>query len=265
MGTTTPKSPAILPGTSQIILQADDRFPRYSEADVIELTDGRLLLSCARKDGASDFAPGTLIGLYSRDSGLTWDHPLHVIQAPFGDRVDLMSVSFCRTEKLLHLFFLARGKDAKGDTHVYQMRSKDEGQTWDAPTRVTERPGYYVVNNSRVIRTSKGRLLIPPAYTDRIDTNFNAERVFTLYSDDDGVTWHESNMIGIPGQPMMEPGVAECADGSFYMTIRTQLGVLYEARSTDSGKTWDGPIATKLPAPAAPSTSSGGSIPTTSG
>src|SRR5688500_12625353 len=52
----------------------------------------------------------------------------------------------------------------------------------------------------------------------------------------------------------MEPGVAECADGSVYMTIRTATGVLYEARSRDGGPTWGEFGPTKLPAPAAPST-----------
>ena len=75
-----------------------------------------------------------------------------------------------------------------------------------------------------------------------------------LYSDDDGVTWQESNVLRSDGKPLMEPGVAECADGSVYMTIRTATGVLYEARSRDGGATWADLAPTKLPSPAAPST-----------
>ena len=61
------------PGVSRLVLVADERFRRYSEADVIAMSDGRLLLALARKEGASDFAKGTLIGLFSRDGGITWD------------------------------------------------------------------------------------------------------------------------------------------------------------------------------------------------
>src|SRR5438876_6426005 len=54
--------------------------------------------------------------------------------------------------------------------------------------------------------------------------------------------------------PLMEPGVAECADSSLYMTIRTKAGFLYESRSLDEGATWAATTATKLPSPVAPST-----------
>jgi hypothetical protein len=255
----TPNAPpsgesARLPGTSRLILTATDKYPRYSEGDVIELKDGRLLLSVGRKEGASDFAAGTIVGMYSRDGGQTWDGEPHVIQAPWGGMVDLMSTSFVRTPRGIHLLFLGRGKDAKGDTRPYQMISTDEGKTWSDPQSISLRPGYYVVNNARVIRTSKGRLLVPAAYVERIDKNYDGQSTLVLYSDDDGVTWKESNVLSLHGKPLMEPGVAECADGSIYMTIRTALGVLYEARSHDGGATWGELAPTKLPSPAAPST-----------
>jgi hypothetical protein len=249
--TTAPS--ATLPGVSRLILVADEKFPRYSEGDVVQLTDGRLLLAVGRKMGASDFAAGEIIGTFSSDGGVTWDDEPHVIKRPFGGLVDLMSVSFCRSPRGLHLFFLGRGKDAKGDTQPYQMLSADEGKTWGEPQRITLRGGYYVVNNARVIRTAKGRMLVPAAYVQRIDKDYDGQSILVLYSDDDGVTWRESNVLEFD-KALMEPGVAECADGSIYMTIRTALGVLYEARSRDGGATWGELAPTKLPSPAAPST-----------
>src|SRR5207253_4325559 len=131
--------------------------------------------------------------------------------------------------------------------------SSDEGKTWGEASRVSVRGGYHVVNNARVIRTSQNRMLVPAAYVDRIDKNFDRQSTLVLYSDDDGGTWRESNVLSFNG-PLMEPGVAECADGSIYMTIRTATGVLYEARSHDGGETWKDFGPTKLPSPAAPST-----------
>jgi sialidase-1 len=52
----------------------------------------------------------------------------------------------------------------------------------------------------------------------------------------------------------MEPGVAECADGSIYMTIRTKHGCLYESRSRDGGQTWQAATAKAFVSPSAPST-----------
>src|SRR4051794_6845485 len=99
----------MMTSTSRLICVASKQFPRFSEADVIALTDGSLLLALGRKDGASDFARGTIIGYFSRDRGNTWDDKPHVIQGLFDDVGDLMSVSFCRTPRAVHLFFLGRG------------------------------------------------------------------------------------------------------------------------------------------------------------
>ena len=110
----------------RLILVAGEQFPRYSEADVARLKDGRLLLAVARKRGSSDFAPGEIIAMHSLDGGLTWDDVPRVIASPTVDVIDLMSVSFCRSPRGLHLFFLGRGKNAKSDTRIYQLLSTDE-------------------------------------------------------------------------------------------------------------------------------------------
>jgi arylsulfatase A-like enzyme len=253
-GATPHDDRAALPGSSRIILKPTKQFPRYSEGDVIELADGRLLLACGRKGGASDFANGVIVGMFSRDGGETWDDEPHVIRDVFADRTDVMSASLFRTSRGIHLLFLARGHDAKGDTQVYQVVSSDEGKTWSEPTRVSQRSGYHVVNNARVARTSRGRLLVPASYAQRIDNREMTRSVIVLYSDDEGRTWHEAKPLVLEGVALMEPGIAQCSDGSLYMTIRTALGVLYEARSRDGGVTWEDLGPTNLPAPAAPST-----------
>lgn len=222
---------------------------------MIELSNGRLLLAVGRKSGASDFAVGTIIGMFSRDGGASWDDQPHEIQAAFEDVGDVMSISLCRSPRGIHLFFLARGPDAQRDTRIYQLLSSDEGKAWSQPPqRVSQRGGYHIVNNARVIRTRTGRMIVPVAFTDDIKRRYDAMSVFVLCSDDDGQTWKSSNEIALKGEPLMEPGVAECGDASLYMTIRTKLGVLYESRSLDGGMTWADPSPTKLPSPAAPST-----------
>lgn len=258
MPTTTTTAPVVanrFPGVTRLVCVASKEHPRYSEGDVIELTDGRLLLAVGRKEGASDYASGTLVGLFSSDGGATWDDEPHVIRAPSGHLKDLMSVSLRRTPRGLHLFFLGRGEDAKRDTLVYQIISTDEGKTWGEPVRVSVRDGYHVVNNARVVRTSTGRLLVPAAYVpDNTDKKLDHQRIVCLWSDDDGVTWWESNELVLEGKPLMEPGVVECGDGSIYMTIRTNVGTIYEARSADGGATWGEFRSSGLIAPAAPAT-----------
>src|SRR4029079_12378129 len=92
------------------------------------------------------------------------------------------------------------------------------------------------------------------AFCDDAAKHHDEQVNFCLYSDDDGQTWNKSSVLSIDG-PLMEPGVAECADGSLYMTIRTKKGFLYESRSSDGGAIWSNPpSASKLPSPVAPST-----------
>jgi len=47
----------------------------------------------------------------------------------------------------------------------------------------------------------------------------------------------------------MEPNIAEAADGSLFMVLRTQLGSVFCSRSTDGGVTWTKPQTTGLIAP----------------
>src|SRR3954462_12719090 len=95
-----------LPGVSRRVLVATKEFPRFSEGDVIPLADGRLLLAVGRKAGAGDFAPGSIVGLFSADGGLGWDPPPPVPPPPWDDVTDVMSASLVRTPRGLHLFFL---------------------------------------------------------------------------------------------------------------------------------------------------------------
>ena len=40
----------------------------------------------------------------------------------------------------------------------------DDGATWSEPKRVFDAPGNFVLNNDRVIQTTKGRLIVPVAF-----------------------------------------------------------------------------------------------------
>src|SRR5438552_14648993 len=112
-----------MPGVSRLILLSSKQYPRYSEGDIIELSDSRLLLAIGRKEDSSDYAQGSIIGKFSVDRGTSWDDEPHVILAPFDDAWGLMSVSLCRSPRGIHLFFLARGPQPKSDTRVYQIVS----------------------------------------------------------------------------------------------------------------------------------------------
>ena len=74
-----------------------------------------------------------------------------------------MSVSMLRLASgKIALFYLV--KNSWIDCRPQMRVSVDEGATWSAPRRVLEAPGYFVLNNDRVIQTHSGRLLMPLAF-----------------------------------------------------------------------------------------------------
>jgi hypothetical protein len=75
--------------------------------------------------------------------------------------------------------------------------------------------------------------------------------VGTIYSDDDGETWHRSNLIGAPAHEpnerdksvrwqngATEPSLVELRDGRLWMIIRTSQDRHYQSFSSDGGETW---------------------------
>lgn len=237
-----------------VVAPATSEYPRNTEADVVLLPDGRLLLAYTRfQGGGSDFDRADVVGRYSSDSGRTWSQP--AVLQPNDAGVNCMSVTLCQLlEGDLLMFYLR--KNSPTDLHVLVKRSSDQGATWSKPVQVTEGEGYYVMNNARVARLSTGRLVAPVSYCpdakDPVDAGGHHE-VLCYLSDDDGLTWHGSGTrLDVAKRGAMEPAVAETADGSLLMLIRTQLGRIYMSRSKDKGETWTPAEMTRLLSPEAP-------------
>lgn len=250
------------PGFVVDVFPGSAEFPRNGEGSIIELTDGALLFVNTRfYGGSADAAGADLVCVRSTDGGRTWSNP-EVAQKNVGVR-NVMSASLRRltdhkTSDGKHesgpigFFYLVKNGDA--DLKVYVRVSNDEANTWGGPVCVTDRPGYHVMNNDRVLRTSKGRLLCPVAWTPD-STKTNHYRSLCFISDDAGATWRAGKGdVDVARRGAMEPEVIEKKDGSIFMLVRTQLGRNWCAISTDGGDTWSTPEAFGPPSPEGPST-----------
>jgi len=104
--------------------------------------------------------------------------------------------------------------------------------------------------NDSVIQLSTGRILVPICRRDRREERYSA---FCFYSDDGGRSWRKSkNEIKLPRAGAMDPHLVELKGGKVLMTIRNQLGRVYQAISQDRGNIWTNIDSTDLQTPDSP-------------
>ena len=143
-------------------LEAGNNNPRNSEGDFITLRDGRILFVYSHYTGSSanDHASAYLAGRYSADGGKTWT-PEDVTIVEQEGLMNVMSVSMLRLQTgEIALFYLRKNSDS--DCIPMLRISKDETLTWSDPVKcITDRDGYFVLNNSRVVQLKGGRLMMP--------------------------------------------------------------------------------------------------------
>ena len=242
-------------------VEPSKEHPRNSEGSFATLASGRILFIYSQFYGGNgDESPARLVKIHSDDQGRTWSAPVTVVENTAGNNV--MSVSLLRLASgKLAMFYCI--KNSWIDCRPHMRLSTDDGETWTDPKLIQQAPGYFVLNNDRVIQTSKGRLIVPLAFhrsrgsDPHSSKSFDARAIATwLYSDDEGTTWTESaSWWAMPvrsGSGLQEPGVVELADGSLFSWSRTDQGTQYGFRSTDAGKTFTPPEPTELKSPNGP-------------
>ena len=188
------------PGNSIVLnLEPNAATPRNSEGAFVTLKSGRILLLYTQFYGGSgDDSPARIVQVHSDDAGRTWSaEPVTVVENNAGNNV--MSVSLLRLQSgRLALFYLV--KNSELDCRAVMRISSNEAESWSEPRLVGEAPGYFVLNNDRVIQLRSGRLIAPVAYhrsrtgEPRSPRTFDP-RAITLWflSDDEGMTWREAD------------------------------------------------------------------------
>ncbi|MBQ9874142.1 MAG: exo-alpha-sialidase [Thermoguttaceae bacterium] len=252
------KAPQI---AKQIVLELPpgEDNPRNSEGDFIRLESGDILYVYTKYYGTSgdDHASAKLASRVSRNYGRTWSSEDEVVLENEG-RLNVMSVSLLRMrDHSIALFYLV--KETPGDCRPYLRYSYDEGKTWTERVEIMGEPSYNVVNNSRAVLLTEGRIILPVArHAYRGGDVYNYESkatVFCLISDDGGRHWSQSeNVPNVNNIVYQEPGVVELADGRLLMTLRNTSGRQYFAYSNDRGVTWTDSEPSPLVSPASPAT-----------
>ncbi|MEY3225739.1 MAG: hypothetical protein RLZZ536_358, partial [Planctomycetota bacterium] len=224
-------------------------YTRRSEGDVIELSDGRLLLVSMEFSGdGSDFAKTRLVAQESADGGLTWGQHRVVTETADGDMNVYSPNLIAARDGGVLLLFMRQHRAGELTNHVW--KSRDDGATFVPYSEFVPR-GDFSLCNATVKRLASGRLLLPanpPVPGQRAETGPYAATV--LWSDDDGLTWSVSeSRVQLPLRGAMEPHVEQTADGRVLMVLRNQLGRLYMSESVDDGVSWSTARPTDLISP----------------
>ena len=244
--------------------------PRNSEGAFIARKDGSIMFVYSRFSGGTDAddAPASLARLLSYDEGETWQDGGVILTREKDGADNIMSVSLLRMlDDRMAIFYIVRhGFD---NSKMYFRISDDDGETWSEEKYcAVPALGTYDIHNDRVIRTSKGRIILPTCYfrtrtnvsTDFKDIatlDFKSQAIY-FYSDDDGKSWQESNIMSIPvgwsKTGLQEPGVIELSPGHLYGWARTDAYCQYEMISIDDGATWTVPQPSRFRSPISPMT-----------
>lgn len=183
----------------------------------------------------------------SRDGGKTWSEPIFVCNGINPD--EPASFYIIKTAKntliLVYLNFSNYkfewdevNKEPKNTCklEVWAIRSLDEGKTWIDNQCILDG---YNTNFFGLIQTRSGRVIAP---FDHITSNPGRFIICSVFSDDEGKTWHKSNWIDLGGHGhhdgALEPTIAELSDGKLLMLIRTSLDRFWQAISDTDGKYW---------------------------
>jgi hypothetical protein len=242
---------------------------RENMYEPLALPDGRVMaLSVARNDGQQ-----TMQARYSSDEGHTWSEPKDLFEWPKG------AGGFALFERLLdrdgevHIFILCdantgilypRAQEGTPDPRgfaldIWYNRSYDHRARWGTPHRIWTGPASDLLS---VIQMRNGRIVLPfsfrrhKSYADPRPgfegyTYFGQYSVTSIYSDDDGGTWHTSPDTLSVQTPNLstygadEPQIIQLKDGRVWMLLRTQRGRFYESFSPD-GAHWSAPKPSKL-------------------
>lgn len=231
--------------------------PRNSEGSFLTLKDGRIIFIYSRfyGDSRSDFGSSNLAARYSGDGGETWTQEDKIAVANEG-AMNVMSVSLLRLQNGDIALFYVR-KNSVNDCIPMMRISRDETRTWsDAIPCITDKKGYFVLNNDRVIQLNTGRLLMPVSLHIKPDgtEKFNENGIILCYySDNQGLTWKSSDfLVNQTGFMTQEPGVIELKDGSIMMFIRSDSGKQLISFSTDQGQSWTPVKAGNIVSPLSP-------------
>lgn len=218
---------------------------------IIRTKKGTLLAFAeARKNNCGDAGDIDLVVRRSQDNGKTWSalvtvwndngntcgNPVPIVDEESGNIILLMSWNLGSD----NIGAINNGT-SKDTRRAFVTRSTDDGLTWGTPKEITDSVkqanwgwfasgpchGYQILQGQYA-----GRLIVPCDYIEKLTKKGSS---YTIYSDDEGNTWHMGGIVPNGGN---ECSVAGLSNGDLMLNMRSSGGIRLVSTSTDGGLSW---------------------------
>lgn len=224
-----------------------------------------VLYATVRKYPGSDEAPQAyperLVFFRSEDWGDTWTST-GAYTAPPGHAVIVRGASVLPGGTLVIPFAVNlltdQGVDGVHEGKLHVARSTTGGRTWETSqigTFTWQVPGGHDPERGTAIKTAGAMIehAVGPAGEVQLVWGYNASvedgKVFTMRSDDGGLSWSGPVVVAAPGAQVLDPMVSIAPDGDvavLWADLRRDdeqvddalTGDWWIARSSDEGRTW---------------------------
>jgi sialidase-1 len=233
-----------------MIEAANAQTPRSDTASVAELSDGRLIVVYHKyemgKHAGHDQGICRIWSKTSRDDGKTWQQPRMLVDVAPGD-MNVQAPALLRLKSGRLMMNCLRAHKSGGSSTMCVFSSDDQGRSFSELDPVWQRSKGQLLQGgaSSLVALESGRLILP-MHGGSGNQWKQKNSAWCFVSDDKGKTWQRSTAIDLPKRGAMEASVAELADGTLLMSLRTQLGGPYLSRSIDCGMTWSEAVFSNL-------------------
>ncbi|GGA65075.1 neuraminidase [Edaphobacter acidisoli] len=230
-----PSVAASSPQWSQTLLwkAGTDGYETFRIPGVVATARGTILAYAVGrrflKDG--DWSDSDIFFRRSDDDGSTWSRAYRVAGNSHGVTDNPVAIAD-RRRGVIHLLY------QHNYAQVFYMRSDDDGKSFTRPTDITSalvgiraKFDWTVValGPGHAIQLRNGRLLVPVWMAEGGSIGNGRRRhsptaITTLYSDNDGRTWHHGEIIAVNSPDLPNPNemqVVQLADGNIMANIRS--------------------------------------------
>ncbi|MDQ1913591.1 sialidase family protein [Paenibacillus sp. GD4] len=235
-----------------LFVSGQEGYHTYRIPSLLVTEKGTVLAFCeARKNGGGDAGDIDLALRRSFDHGITWE-PYRIIADLGPDTVGNPCAVQDRDTGTIWLLLCRNAEDGhekdilagRATREVLVMKSVDDGETWSEPKDITSSVKlpewtWYATGPCHAVQLKSGRLIVPcnHAVLQPEEERSGPYTAHVIYSDDHGESWQ---LGGIIGENTNECTLAELADGTVYMNMRSYHGRNRRAVATskDGGLTW---------------------------